>query len=229
MSADDFSFIKWGDNGLLPAIVQDAGNAQVLMQAWMNQEALRRTIADGYATFWSRSRSEIWKKGESSGHFLKLVDIYVDCDADCILLQAIPVEGIACHTGTASCFNRKLDRNDRQLSEHPSGPEPLALAKLEQTIARRADADPATSYTASLLSAGPETILRKVGEEALELVLAAQSKDKQRIVEESADLWYHVLVLLKDNGVSLHQVHLALDKRSGQSGLEEKASRDGEK
>lgn len=229
MSAEDFPFIKWGDDGLLPAVVQDAGNGQVLMQAWMNREALRRTLAEGYATFWSRSRREIWKKGESSGHFLKLVDVHVDCDADCILLQAIPVEGIACHTGTASCFNRRLGRDGGRLSEHPAGPEPLGLARLEQTIARRAEADPETSYTAKLLSSGAETMLRKVGEEALELVLAAQSGDRRRIVEESADLWYHVLVLLKDNGVSLHQVHLELDRRGGQSGLEEKASRGGRK
>ena len=226
MNTGDLSCIKWGAGGLLPAIAQDANNGKVLMLAWMNMEALQKSIADGYATYWSRSRKSIWRKGESSGHFLEIVDIFLDCDADCILLQVIPVAGIACHTGTPSCFNSRLEQGSRLFSEHKAGPEPSTLARLEQTIASRVGADPKSSYTASLLSEGTAAITGKVEEESLELIHAAHNEGSQRVIEETADLWYHILVLLRQHGVTVQQVLQELNKRSGQSGLEEKASRD---
>lgn len=226
VAATDLPHINWGANGLVPAIAQDVYSGKILMQAWMSKEALQRTIVDGYATYWSRSRKEIWKKGETSGDFLKLVDIYVDCDADCILLQVEAVSGIACHTGTASCFNRRLEwEGEGQISEQPCEPHPSVLAQLEHKIAQRAKAEPASSYTAALTAAGVEAVRDKVREESQELLQASLAEGDRRVIEESADLWYHILVLLNMHGVTMQQVSQELKDRTRQSGLEEKASR----
>ncbi len=221
----DLPNITWGANGLVSAIAQDVYSGKILMQAWMNEEALQRTIVDGYATYWSRSRNKIWKKGETSGDFLKLVDIYIDCDADCILLQVEAVSGIACHTGTASCFNRRLEWGSGRISEQACEPHPSALAQLEHTIMQRAKAEPASSYTAALTAAGVEAVRDKVREESLELLQASLAEGNRRVIEESADLWYHMLVLLHMHGITMQQVSQELKNRTRQGGLEEKTSR----
>ncbi len=190
--------------GLLPAIVQHAGNGAVLMLGYMNREALAATRATGRVTFWSRSKGRLWTKGESSGHFLQLREIAADCDGDTLLILAEPL-GPACHRGTPTCWG-----------EHPpqSSAQRMAfLSQLERVIARRIDARPAGSYTAKLLAEGTRRIAQKVGEEGLELALAGVAQSDQEIIGEAADLLYHMLLLLQVKGLSLPQVILELEAR----------------
>jgi phosphoribosyl-ATP pyrophosphohydrolase/phosphoribosyl-AMP cyclohydrolase len=190
--------------GLIPAIVQDAGNGAVLMLGYMNREALAATQATGRVTFWSRSKSRLWTKGESSGHFLELKQIAADCDADTLLILAEP-KGPACHQGTATCWGQTAPQ---------SAAQPVAfLARLERVIARRIDARPPGSYTAKLLAQGTRRIAQKVGEEGLELALAAVAQSDEEVIGEAADLLYHTLLLLKVKGLSLSQVAAELEAR----------------
>ena len=175
---------------LRPAIVQDAESGRVLMLAWMDDEAERRTRETGLATFWSRSREEYWTKGETSGNTMAVEEFRDDCDGDALLLRVRPA-GPACHTGSVSCFAPALWR----------------------TIAERAQTRPEGSYTTELLNAGVPAVARKVGEEAVEVVVAAFSEPDERVVSESADLIYHLYVLLAARGLDLSAVEDELDRR----------------
>ena len=186
--------------GLLPAIVQDFDSRRVLMLAYVNRTALEQTLETGWVTFWSRSRQEIWIKGETSGNRLELVSVEQDCDADTLLIQARPT-GPACHRGTTSCF--ALDASSTTTA---------FLPELERLLAARLREKPAGSYTAKLAAQGVNQILRKVGEEALELIFSAQ-ESRRRSVEEAADLVFHLLVFLVRQGIPWSEVVEELARR----------------
>jgi phosphoribosyl-ATP pyrophosphohydrolase/phosphoribosyl-AMP cyclohydrolase len=189
-------------DGLVPAIVQDFVSSQVLMMGYMNPEALEKTNQTGQVTFYSRTKQRLWTKGESSGNVLQLVNISLDCDNDTLLVKVNPI-GPTCHTGTTTCW----DGDPQQESQM------VWLHQLEQLLAERKHADPESSYTASLYGRGTKRISQKVGEEGVEVALAATSGDKAELVCESADLIYHLLVLLQDQGMSLSTVIDKLKER----------------
>ena len=200
----DFSRIdfKKGD-GLVPAIVQDADTGAVLMMAYMNREALEQTLARKRAVFFSRSKQRLWEKGETTGHTLDVVDVVLDCDADTLLVSA-RARGPACHNGTLTCFG----------NEPRAGATSIGfLAKLEGVIAQRAAEKPDASYTAKLLAKGINKVAQKVGEEGVETALAGVNESDQKLVEESADLLFHLFVLLKARGITLRQVVDQLESR----------------
>ena len=188
----------------LPAIVQDAGSGAVLMLGYMTREALAATQATGRVTFWSRSKGRLWTKGETSGHFLELKQIAADCDGDTLLILAEP-KGPACHRGTATCWGDTPPRSAAQ--------QVAFLARLEHVIAQRIATRPAGSYTAKLLAEGTRRIAQKVGEEGLELALAAVAQSDREVIGEAADLLYHTLLLLKAKDLSLAQVIAELESR----------------
>jgi phosphoribosyl-ATP pyrophosphohydrolase/phosphoribosyl-AMP cyclohydrolase len=188
-------------NGLVPVIVQDADDGTVLMLGYMNGEALERTLDENLVTFWSRSKQRLWQKGETSGNHLEVLSVDVDCDSDTLLVQARP-RGPVCHTGSRSCFPEQPDK-------HLGG----VLSRLAETINSRKDTAPEGSYTARLFKSGVQKIGQKVGEEAVELAIAAQYRDLQRCIEESADLVYHLMVLLAAKGITFQQVEAELAKR----------------
>jgi phosphoribosyl-ATP pyrophosphohydrolase/phosphoribosyl-AMP cyclohydrolase len=194
LSGDAAPSVSWGPDGLVPAIVQDAADGRVLMLAWMDEAALDATLATGEVHFHSRTRRALWRKGETSGNVLRLRSLAVDCDADAILVTAEPA-GPTCHRGTRSCFDPE---------GAPAEPTTQGFAWLEElwsTIASRAAERPEGSYTASLLAGGVDAVGRKVTEEATEVLLAAKNHDPAALAEETADLLYHVLVLLAERGV----------------------------
>lgn len=211
---DDVAF---DDRGLVPAVLQDVETGEVLMVAWMNREALRLTRETGEAHFWSRSRETLWRKGETSGNVMAVRDIRVDCDRDTLLVLVEPA-GPACHTGERSCFHRRLGPGG---APAPSVASPSAgtggasgiLAELFAVIRGRKDQRPPGSYTAALFDAGGDQILKKVGEEAMEVVLAGKGEDDARLVAEVADLVYHLLVLLAWRGLSPADVEAELAQR----------------
>lgn len=191
-------------HGLAPAIVQDANSGAVLMMGYMNSEALAATETTRRVTFWSRSKGRLWTKGESSGHFLEVRSIAVDCDQDTLLILAQPV-GPACHLGTTTCWGEDAPRSLAQ--------DVAFLATLEQIVAQRIAARPAGSYTAKLIDAGLTRIAQKVGEEGLELALAAVAQSDTEVIAEAADLLFHTVLLLKVKGLSLAQVVGELESR----------------
>ncbi|HEU5136237.1 MAG TPA: bifunctional phosphoribosyl-AMP cyclohydrolase/phosphoribosyl-ATP diphosphatase HisIE [Steroidobacteraceae bacterium] len=189
--------------GLVPAVVQDADSGAVLMMAYMNREAVEQTIARGRAVFFSRSKQRLWEKGETTGHTLDVVGVAPDCDNDTLLVTARP-RGPACHNGTLTCFG----------NEPRAAATSIAfLAKLEAVIAQRATEKPEASYTARLLDKGVQRVAQKVGEEGVELALAGAGDTGQKVIEESADLLFHMLVLLRARGVTLSQVVSQLESR----------------
>ena len=200
----DIDSIAWDKSaGLVPAIVQDAQTGAVLMLGYMNREALRLTLERSRVVFFSRSKQRLWEKGETSGNTLQLVDVRIDCDNDTLLISALPT-GPVCHNGTATCFG------DEPVSEV----EQLAfLAALERVVAARIAESPEGSYTARLYAQGVKRIAQKVGEEGLEVALAGVGENDSQLLGESADLLYHLLVLLKVRGLSLQQVVGELRKR----------------
>jgi phosphoribosyl-ATP pyrophosphohydrolase/phosphoribosyl-AMP cyclohydrolase len=201
LEIEQLDFAK-GD-GLLPAIVQDADSGAVLMLAYMNRDALEQTLARKRAVFYSRSKQRLWEKGETTGHTLDVVDVAADCDNDTLLVTARP-RGPACHNGTLTCFG----------DEPRSAASNIAfLAKLEAIIAQRAADKPEASYTARLLEKGISRVAQKVGEEGVELALAGVNESEQKVVEESADLLFHTLVLLRARGVALNRVVRELETR----------------
>jgi phosphoribosyl-AMP cyclohydrolase / phosphoribosyl-ATP pyrophosphohydrolase len=190
--------------GLIPAIIQDANSGAVLMMGYMNREALAATQTTGRVTFWSRSKGRLWTKGESSGHFLEVRSIAVDCDQDTLLVLVEPI-GPACHLGTNTCWGADAPR---------SLAEDLAfLGKLEHIVAQRIADRPEGSYTAKLLDLGMTRIAQKVGEEGLELALAAVAQSDREVIGEAADLLFHTVLLLKAKGLSLAQVVGELESR----------------
>ncbi len=197
--------ISWDDDCLVAAIVQDAHDGRVLMLGWMNREALARTEETGRVHFWSRSRGELWEKGATSGNYLDVESLSADCDADALLVEAVP-RGPVCHTGTVTCWG---DQPRRELGR---------LTPLWETILSRADERPEGSYTASLLDSGVERVGRKVVEEATEVLLAAKDHHSgdagtRRVAEEAADVIYHLLVLLAERQVDITEVLDVLDER----------------
>jgi len=202
MNIDNLAWKKMG--GLIPAIVQDFFDGRVLMQGYMNKAALEATLDTGKVTFWSRSREQIWTKGETSGNTLDLVDIHPDCDGDCLLIRAHP-EGPTCHLGTQTCF----DGEERVI------PELAFLTELERVIADRDENRPEGSYTTSLLESGIKRIAQKVGEEGVETALAAAAGDDDELLNESADLIYHLLVLLRSRNLELGTMVEVLKVRHG--------------
>jgi phosphoribosyl-ATP pyrophosphohydrolase/phosphoribosyl-AMP cyclohydrolase len=198
--------VRFDDNGLIPAIVQHARSGEVLMLGWMNEEALRRTVESKLVTFWSRSRQSLWRKG----NVLRLVELRQDCDGDALLVLAEPA-GPTCHTGEPSCFHSMLD----------GGPAtsrlPLAgiLTQLSDVIAQRAAERPEGSYTVKLLDGGVDRIGKKIGEEAAEVIIAAKNNAPAELTWEMADLLYHSLVLLTQQGVPLETIWVELRRRHG--------------
>ncbi len=204
---DSLDFGK--DGGLLPAVIQDADSGSVLMVGYMNREALRETFARGRVVFFSRSKQRLWEKGETSGHSLDLVAVRTDCDRDALLVKARP-RGPVCHLGTATCFGDGPAFD----AEATAAPHPLAfLSALEGVIERRIAERPEGSYTARLFAQGPKRIAQKVGEEGLEVALAAVAEPDEKVLAESADLLYHLLVLLKSRGLPLARVVAELESR----------------
>ena len=201
--------VKWDAQGLVPAIVQDAGTGQVLMLAYMSEESLQRTLETGETWFWSRSRGELWHKGATSGNTQRVVDMRYDCDADTLLLRVEPA-GPACHTGQQSCFYRRLS-DGSEVGEPPASSQ--VLPHLEAVIRDRKTNPQPGSYTCQLLDAGLPRILKKVGEEAIEILIAAQSEGDERLVSELADLIYHALVLLAARDLAWSDVEAELARR----------------
>ena len=184
--------------GLVPAIVQDADTGKVLMLGYMDKEAYSKTLETGLVTFWSRSRKTLWTKGETSGNYLHVKDLFVDCDSDTLLVFAIP-DGPTCHRGTVSCFD--------------TPPEEGFLGQLERVVRNRHERMPEGHYTTRLFAAGVAKISQKVGEEAVETILEAMREDKGRYIYEASDLLYHLLVLNEYMGVSLSDLEKELLSR----------------
>lgn len=196
---EQLNFEKMG--GLVPAVIQDARTGQVLMSGFMNKEALQKTAGEKKVTFWSRTKKRLWQKGETSGNYLEVVSMHGDCDADSVLIKAIP-HGPVCHTGSFTCFGEK---------ELPHGM--LVLAELENIIAGRKINMPEGSYTSELFAAGTARIAQKVGEEGVETAIAAVQNDNPRLAEETADLFYHIIVLLRQQNMTLEDVAEVIRKR----------------
>jgi phosphoribosyl-ATP pyrophosphohydrolase/phosphoribosyl-AMP cyclohydrolase len=225
--------LKWDDAGLITAVVQDRLTGQVRMVAWMNREALDATLSSGFATFYSRSRRALWRKGETSGHVLRVYEVAVDCDGDTLLVLVDP-EGPSCHTGRATCFFRRLNAGGAAAASAPPPPsanvpegstsDPFLLS-LEAELEKRARSTAERSYTRSLLDAGLPKISAKITEEAAELNAALAGETEERVASEAADVLYHVMVGLRARGVAWRRVIEVLAKRAGQSGHAEKASR----
>jgi len=190
--------------GLIPAVIQDADTGAVLMLGYMNREALEVTLAGKRVTFWSRAKDRLWTKGETSGHFLELVEIAADCDNDTLLILARP-GGPTCHRGSATCWGDEAPR--------PALQGVAFLGSLERVIAERIASQPEGSYTAKLLAEGTRRVAQKVGEEGLELALASVSQPDREVIGEAADLLYHTLLLLKARNLSLSQVVAELESR----------------
>jgi phosphoribosyl-ATP pyrophosphohydrolase/phosphoribosyl-AMP cyclohydrolase len=189
--------LKFDANGLIPAVIQDARTGEVLTLAYMNQESLARTRDSGETWLWSRSRNELWHKGATSGNTQRVVAISEDCDADALVVSVTP-NGPACHTGARSCF---------------AGTPPRTLDRLMSVLRDRREKRPEGSYTAKLFSGGRGRIVKKIGEEATEVVIAALSETRDRIVSEIADLVFHVTVLMADEGIDWSEIEGELAKR----------------
>lgn len=196
--------IKFDERGLICAIAQDAASGDVLMQAYMNEQALNLTLNTGYAHYYSRSRNALWKKGETSGHVQKVRAVTFDCDRDCVLLQIEQV-GAACHTGSRSCFF--------QTEREETGAGVRFLAELERVIIDRKNNPVEGSYTSYLFEKGVDKIAKKVGEEATETVIASKNENKKEFAGECADLLYHLLTLCAEKGVSLAEICSELKER----------------
>jgi phosphoribosyl-ATP pyrophosphohydrolase/phosphoribosyl-AMP cyclohydrolase len=201
--------VRFGADGLVPVVAQESRSGDVLMVAWANREALERSVATGQAHYYSRSRGTLWRKGEASGHTQAVREIRIDCDGDTVLYR-VEQAGPACHTGARTCFSSAVQDGALLGSEDPGG---HLLSRLASTIARRATERPAGSYTVQLLDRGIAKASQKVGEEAVEVVVAANAEEPERLASEAADLLYHLLVLLQARGVPLDAVLSELEQR----------------
>jgi phosphoribosyl-ATP pyrophosphohydrolase/phosphoribosyl-AMP cyclohydrolase len=198
--------LKFDDHGLIPAIVQDSATREVLTLAYMNAESLARTIETKETWFWSRSRTSLWHKGETSGNTQRVIDVMPDCDGDALVVLVEPA-GPACHTGARSCFAESTTTNQRGLGD--------LLEQLYQLVQEREHLRPQNSYTAYLFNEGLDKILKKVGEESTETIVAAKNETIEPLVAEVSDLLYHLIVLLVARGVTLEQIRSELTKRRG--------------
>ncbi|MCV9951555.1 bifunctional phosphoribosyl-AMP cyclohydrolase/phosphoribosyl-ATP diphosphatase HisIE [Paenibacillus sp. BT-177] len=222
--------VRWNEAGLVSAIVQDDATLQVLTLAYMNRESLKRSLESGETWFWSRSRQELWHKGATSGNTQKISSIQLDCDGDALLVRVIP-SGPACHTGTTSCFSRDISvpgtavtpvagKAGAQVSVTRTDAIPISsegrfevLAQLEAIIKEREETRPEGAYTTYLFDKGVDKILKKVGEEASETIIAAKNKDNEELRLEVSDLIYHLLVLLQERKLPLDDVLAELNRR----------------
>lgn len=203
--------LKFDEKGLIPAIVQNVSTNEILMAAYMNRESLELTVKSGRAVFWSRSRNKLWEKGETSGNYMYVKEIRVDCDADCLIIKAEPA-GPACHTGNRSCFFRKIE-NGKLIEDTEN--KPLSdILRLEQAIITDRKNNPEEgSYTNYLFDKGEDKILKKVGEEAAEVVIAGKNRSKDEIKYETADLLYHLSVMLVDNDMTWEDIFEEMENR----------------
>ena len=215
--------LKFDKKGLIPAIAQDARMGHVLMMAYMNREALRRTLKTGFAHYYSRSRGRLWKKGEESGHVQRVREIRLDCDGDVLLLQ-VEQQMAACHLGYRSCFFRRVKRNltsslpvmERVFRpEVVYGPSSQVLDEVYRTILERKEKRPPGSYVASLFEQGEDQILKKIAEEASEVLLSVKGGRRREVVYEVVDLWFHTMVLLGARGITLDQLWKEFQGRVG--------------
>jgi len=204
--------LRLNEKGLIPAIIQDEASGKLLMMAWMNLDTLRMTKETGYTHFYSRSRNEVWKKGETSGNTQKVKKIFYDCDADTILITVDPA-GPACHTGKETCFFSELAPEDSIVDESPEKAAENMLSKVYQVIQQRKRERPEGSYVAGLFEKGESTILKKIGEESTELVIACKNGKEDEIVYEAADLWFHTLVAMAQHDVPPEKIFEELRKR----------------
>jgi phosphoribosyl-AMP cyclohydrolase / phosphoribosyl-ATP pyrophosphohydrolase len=215
------SAVRFGADGLVPVVTQESRSGDVLMIAFANRDALDRTLSTGLAHYFSRSRGKLWQKGETSQHVQRVVEVRLDCDADALLYR-VEQTGPACHTGTRTCFSTVIGGAAGQ-PDHPGVLQPIGrpeedpgghvLSRLERVIASRAAERPEGSYTAALLTGGVGKVSQKVGEEAVEVVVAANSEDDERLASEAADLLYHLFVLFQARGVPLDAVWRELERR----------------
>ena len=206
MTIDD---VKFDERGLVPAVVQDAHTRGVLMLAYMNAESLQRTLETGETWFWSRSRAQLWHKGETSGNTQRVADVLLDCDGDALVVRVEPA-GPACHTGQTSCFHNVIQAGASQQDAEDLGE---VLSALYALIENRKRERPQGSYTTYLFDQGLDKILKKLGEESAETIIAAKNEDRVALVRESSDLLYHLVVLLVERGLSLEEVSEELVRR----------------
>jgi phosphoribosyl-ATP pyrophosphohydrolase/phosphoribosyl-AMP cyclohydrolase len=206
--------LRWDGAGLIPAIAQDWLDGAVLMLAWMNAEALQRTLETGEVHYWSRSRQTLWHKGATSGHIQRLRGLRYDCDADALLLTVEQSGDVACHTGARSCFY-DIDPPPSGGGAAAAAPPAEVCTELAQVIARRRDQPEEGSYTNRLLAGGDNRILKKIGEESAEFVMACKDDDKESIAAEAADLVFHLQVALAHHGVAWREVQRVLADRRG--------------
>jgi phosphoribosyl-AMP cyclohydrolase / phosphoribosyl-ATP pyrophosphohydrolase len=205
LSAIPLDSIRYDERGLVPAIAQDYLDGTVLMMAWMNRESLEKTLTTGEVWYWSRSRQELWHKGATSGHIQKVRSIRYDCDSDAILVTIEQIGDIACHTGERSCFH--------QVDTQKMPPPADTLSGVFEVICNRRDFPSPESYTCKLIEGGDNKILKKIGEESAEVVMACKDDDKEAIASEVADLFYHTLVALAYHQVPLRDVYRKLEER----------------
>lgn len=206
VNAEMLDRLKFDEKGLIPAVVQDVKSGTVLMVAYMNREALLKTLEERRTWFFSRTRQSLWAKGETSGHIQQVAAVYYDCDGDTLLVQ-VHQTGVACHEGTFSCFTRPLEEKEAVSYRWAT------LSWLEALIKERQEKLPPASYTTSLFQKGKERILKKVGEEATEVVIAAMAGKKEEVIYEAADLLYHLLVTLREQDIELEDVWKELERR----------------
>ncbi|MBR2449009.1 MAG: bifunctional phosphoribosyl-AMP cyclohydrolase/phosphoribosyl-ATP diphosphatase HisIE [Clostridia bacterium] len=200
----DINKLKFDEKGLIPAIVVDAVTKKVLTLAYMNEESLKITIEKKLTCFWSRSRQELWLKGETSGNYQHVVSITADCDYDALVIE-VEKDGPACHTGSESCFENRVYVNEDK--------KEFSLDGLMKLLKGRKDTLPEGSYTTYLFQKGTDKILKKVGEECTEVIIAAKAEDKKETIYEIADLCYHVMVLMTEQGITLEDIHKELASR----------------
>lgn len=204
--------IRWDDAGLVPAIVQDAVSKEVLMLAYMNRESLQRSVETGETWFWSRSRQELWHKGATSGNTQQIQSLHYDCDADTLLMKVVP-QGAACHTGQYSCFYREILLGRESAAASESVSRFAMLERLEEIIASREAERPEGAYTTYLFEKGVDKILKKVGEESAEVIIAAKNRDNDELRMETSDLIFHLFVLLRERKLPLDEVMRELNDR----------------
>ncbi len=206
--SDLFSLLKFNSEGLIPVIAQDYRTGEIRMFAWANLEALEKTLQTGYAHYYSRSRKSVWKKGETSGEFQKVIEIRVDCDEDAILYIVEQEKNRACHTGERNCFFRRID------GQEVEKPLPFeTLTRLQEVIEKRIQEKPENSYTVKLLKEGEDRILQKFGEEAIEALIALKNNDPDQIKAELSDMFYHLVLMLTIRGIGIDQIMQELSRR----------------
>lgn len=203
--------IKFDEKGLVPAVVQDAADGRVLMVAYMNRESLEKTVETGRTWFFSRSRGKLWNKGETSGNFQEVEEILVDCDADTLVVK-VRQHGPACHTGNPTCFYRKVDENGG-LTEYEAPAAASILDEVYAVVKDRMDNPKEGSYTNYLLDTGIDKILKKVGEECSETIIAAKNEEPSEIALETSDLLYHLIVMIAERGMTMEDIYKELKHR----------------